>query len=161
MHVMSDLETWYSTGPCIPSSADRHVHRSLSGVFHLWQLHACAQGVQPDVSIFNSMIAACAHGGEFAKARAMFDSMAEHGCQPDAVTFANLIRAYKKGGQWCVHALLGCLGGARRCGVIHLATQQCALAGPPGQLLVGPASWWTYCPMGKSMHTSNQHLNSG
>ena len=61
----------------------------------------CIQGVQPDVSIFNSMIAACAHGGEFAKARAMFDSMAEHGCQPDAVTYANLIRAYKKGGQWC------------------------------------------------------------
>lgn len=68
-------------------------------------LHLCAQGVQPDVSIFNSMIAACAHGGEFAKARAMFDSMAEHGCQPDAVTYANLIRAYKKGGQWCARAL--------------------------------------------------------
>ena len=56
--------------------------------------------MQPDAAIFNSMIAACAHGGEFAKARLMFDSMAEHNCQPDAVTFANLIRAYKKGGQW-------------------------------------------------------------
>ena len=54
----------------------------------------------PDAAIFNSMIAACAHGGEFAKARVMFDSMAEHNCEPDAVTFANLIRAYKKGGQW-------------------------------------------------------------
>lgn len=47
------------------------------------------------------MIAACAHGGEYAKARAMFDGMPDHGCQPDAVTYANLIRAYKKGGQWC------------------------------------------------------------
>ena len=56
----------------------------------------------PDVPIFNSMIAACAHGGGFARARALFDAMPAHGCQPDAVTFANLIRAYKKGGQWCV-----------------------------------------------------------
>ena len=53
------------------------------------------------MGIFNSMIAACAHGGEYAKARHMFDSMAEHGCEPDAVTYANLIRAFKKGGQWC------------------------------------------------------------
>ena len=45
--------------------------------------------MKPDVAIFNSMIAACAHGGEHAKARAMFDSMAEHGCAPDAVTYAN------------------------------------------------------------------------
>ena len=59
------------------------------------------QNVQPDVGIFNSMIAACAHGGEFSKARHMFESMAEHGCEPDAVTYANLIRAFKKGGQWC------------------------------------------------------------
>ena len=57
--------------------------------------------MQADVGIFNSMIAACAHGGEYAKARHMFDSMAEHGCEPDAVTYANLIRAFKKGGQWC------------------------------------------------------------
>ena len=56
------------------------------------------------MSIFNSMIAACAHGGEYNKARLMFERMAEHGCQADAVTYANLIRAYKKGGQWC-HAL--------------------------------------------------------
>ena len=55
----------------------------------------------PDVPIFNSMIAACAHGGGYARARALFDAMPAHGCQPDAVTFANLIRAYKKGGQWC------------------------------------------------------------
>ena len=61
--------------------------------------------MKPDVAIFNSMIAACAHGGEHAKARAMFDSMAEHGCAPDAVTYANLIRAYKKGGQWCESAI--------------------------------------------------------
>jgi pentatricopeptide repeat protein len=66
------------------------------------------QGVKPDVSIFNSMIAACAHGGEHAKARAMFDSMAEHGCLPDAVTYANLIRAYKKGGQWCAAPAPAC-----------------------------------------------------
>ena len=59
------------------------------------------QNCTPDVSIFNSMIAACAHGGEHQKAQAMFDRMAEHSCKPDAVTFANLIRAYKKGGQWC------------------------------------------------------------
>lgn len=52
-----------------------------------------------DVTIFNSMIAACAHGGEYVKARLMFERMAEHGCAPDAVTFANMIRAYKKGGQ--------------------------------------------------------------
>ena len=57
--------------------------------------------VAPDVPIFNSMIAACAHGGGYARARALFDAMPAHGCQPDAVTFANLIRAYKKGGQWC------------------------------------------------------------
>ena len=50
------------------------------------------------------MIAACAHGGEYVKARAMFDRMAEHDCVPEAVTYANLIRACKKGGQWC-HAL--------------------------------------------------------
>lgn len=50
------------------------------------------------------MIAACAHGGEYDKARLMFDQMAEHGCTAEAVTYANLIRAYKKGGQWC-HAL--------------------------------------------------------
>lgn len=56
------------------------------------------------MAIFNSMIAACAHGGEFLKARAMFERMPEHGCTPDAVTYANLIRAYKKGGRWC-HAL--------------------------------------------------------
>lgn len=74
---------------------------------HLFQHERCGEGsplpvqnMQPDAAIFNSMIAACAHGGEFAKARVMFDSMAEHGCQPDAVTFANLIRAYKKGGHW-------------------------------------------------------------
>ena len=65
---------------------------------------SCVQGCQPDVSIFNSMIAACAHGGEFNKARLMFERMAEHSCAADAVTYANLIRAYKKGGQWC-HAL--------------------------------------------------------
>jgi len=57
--------------------------------------------VAPDVPIFNSMIAACAHGGGYARARALFDAMPAHGCAPDAVTFANLIRAYKKGGQWC------------------------------------------------------------
>ena len=62
------------------------------------------QGCKPDVSIFNSMIAACAHGGEYVKARLMFERMAEHGCTAEAVTYANLIRAYKKGGQWC-HAL--------------------------------------------------------
>ena len=62
------------------------------------------QGVQPDVGIFNSIIAACAHSGEFTKAQTMFDSMAHHSSRPDAVTYANLIRAYKKGGQWC-HAL--------------------------------------------------------
>lgn len=62
------------------------------------------QGCKPDVSIFNSMIAACAHGGEYNKARLMFQRMAEHDCTADAVTYANLIRAYKKGGQWC-HAL--------------------------------------------------------
>lgn len=56
------------------------------------------QGCQPDVAIFNSMIAACAHGGEHVKARAMFDCMTDHGCQPDAVTYANLIRAFKKVG---------------------------------------------------------------
>lgn len=50
------------------------------------------------------MIAACAHGGEYNKARLMFERMTEHECAPDAVTYANLIRAYKKGGQWC-HAL--------------------------------------------------------
>lgn len=50
------------------------------------------------------MIAACAHGGEYNKARLMFKRMAEHDCEADAVTYANLIRAYKKGGQWC-HAL--------------------------------------------------------
>jgi pentatricopeptide repeat domain-containing protein 1 len=59
-----------------------------------------AQSVKPDVGIFNSMIAACAHGGDFHKARVMFESMSEHGCEPDAVTYANLIRAFKKGGQW-------------------------------------------------------------
>lgn len=58
-----------------------------------------SQGCVPDVTIFNSMIAACAHGGEYIKARLMFERMAEHGCAPDAVTFANMIRAYKKGGQ--------------------------------------------------------------
>ena len=58
------------------------------------------QNVRADVGIFNSMIAACAHGGEYAKARHMFASMAEAGCEPDAVTYANLIRAFKKGGQW-------------------------------------------------------------
>lgn len=63
---------------------------------------SAVQSMPPDAAIFNSMIAACAHGGEFAKARVMFDSMGEHNCQPDAVTFANLIRAYKKGGQWYV-----------------------------------------------------------
>jgi pentatricopeptide repeat domain-containing protein 1 len=62
------------------------------------QLSAAA--VQADVPIFNSMIAACAHGGGFARARDLFDAMPAQGCQPDAVTFANLIRAYKKGGQW-------------------------------------------------------------
>lgn len=54
------------------------------------------------MGIFNSMIAACAHGGEYTKARSMFDRLPKHGCKPDAVTFANLIRAYKKGGQWCL-----------------------------------------------------------
>jgi len=67
-------------------------------------MYASLQGCKPDVSIFNSMIAACAHGGEFNKARLMFERMAEHKCVADAVTYANLIRAYKKGGQWC-HAL--------------------------------------------------------
>ena len=62
--------------------------------------------VAPDVPIFNSMIAACAHGGGYARARALFDAMPAHGCAPDAVTFANLIRAYKKGGQWCVVELM-------------------------------------------------------
>ena len=56
--------------------------------------------MQLGVAIFNSVIASCAHDGESAQARAMFDSMAEHYCQPDAVTYANLIRAYKKGSQW-------------------------------------------------------------
>ena len=74
-----------------------------------------AQGVKPDVAIFNSMIAACAHGGEHAKARAMFDNMAEHGCAPDAVTYANLIRAYKKGGQWCARPLPPCATLSRAC----------------------------------------------
>lgn len=59
-----------------------------------------AASVQPDVPIFNSMIAACAHGGGYARARSLFEAMPQNGCQPDAVTFANLIRAYKKGGQW-------------------------------------------------------------
>ncbi len=62
-------------------------------------LSGCVQGCVQDVTIFNSMIAACAHGGEYVKARLMFERMAEHGCAPDAVTFANMIRAYKKGGQ--------------------------------------------------------------
>ncbi len=64
-------------------------------------LFGAVQNVRADVGIFNSMIAACAHGGEYAKARHMFASMAEAGCEPDAVTYANLIRAFKKGGQWC------------------------------------------------------------
>lgn len=54
------------------------------------------------MGIFNSIIAACAHGGEYAKARHMFERLGDHSCKPDAVTFANLIRAYKKGGQWCL-----------------------------------------------------------
>lgn len=33
----------------------------------------CAHGCRPDVGIFNLMIAACAHGGEYLKARVMFD----------------------------------------------------------------------------------------
>ncbi len=66
--------------------------------------------VAPDVPIFNSMIAACAHGGGYARARALFDAMPAHGCQPDAVTFANLIRAYKKGGQWCAVVDFSCSG---------------------------------------------------
>ena len=56
------------------------------------------------MGIFNSIIAACAHSGEFSKAQGMFDAMPHHSCRADAVTYANLIRAYKKGGQWC-HAL--------------------------------------------------------
>lgn len=76
-----------------PDSARSHPDLGCAGV--------AVQSVQPDVGIFNSMIAACAHGGEYAKAAHMFESMAEHGCEPDAVTYANLIRAYKKGGQWC------------------------------------------------------------
>ena len=81
-----------------------HVNRWQAGQ---WELAVALfeklsdSGVAPDVPIFNSMIAACAHGGGFARARALFDAMPAHGCRPDAVTFANLIRAYKKGGQWC------------------------------------------------------------
>lgn len=74
---------------------------SLSGAGSEGAGVGTGQGHQPDVSIFNSMIAACAHGGEYNKARLLFSKITEHGCQPDAVSFANLIRAYKKGGQWC------------------------------------------------------------
>lgn len=52
--------------------------------------------MKAEVGIFNSIVAACAHSGEHAKARVMFEAMPDHGCAPDAVTFANLIRAYKK-----------------------------------------------------------------
>ena len=55
-------------------------------------------GIKAEVGIFNSIVAACAHSGEHAKARATFEAMPDHDCVPDAVTFANLIRAYKKVG---------------------------------------------------------------
>ena len=67
----------------------------------------CVQGVTPEVGIFNSIIAACAHSGEYAKAQGMFDALTVHACQPDAVTFANLIRAYKKVG--CCASLVLCI----------------------------------------------------
>lgn len=48
-----------------------------------------AQGCRPDVSIFNSMIAACAHGGEYNKVRCEIPLSAggiwvspPHSCQP-------------------------------------------------------------------------------
>lgn len=69
-------------------------------------------GIKAEVGIFNSIVAACAHSGEHARARAMFEAMPDHGCAPDAVTFANLIRAYKKVGRvqsWSARGLPGLL----------------------------------------------------
>ena len=88
------------------------------------------QGCQPDVAIFNSMIAACAHGGEHVKARAMFDCMTDHGCQPDAVTYANLIRAFKKVG---------------RDAPVCSRLQELAAGQAPHWVVCQQAAWWMSC----------------
>ena len=49
---------------------------------------------------YNSLIAACAHGGPWEKAAELFDQMQKEGCKPDGITFAALISAYERGGQW-------------------------------------------------------------
>ena len=58
------------------------------------------EGCKPNVVTYNSLIAACAHGGHWEKATELFEQMQKEGCKPDGITFAALISAYEKGGQW-------------------------------------------------------------
>ena len=42
----------------------------------------------------------CSAGGQWEKARDLFELMQQQGCTPDVVTYTALISAFERGGKW-------------------------------------------------------------
>ncbi len=58
------------------------------------------EGCRPNVVTYNSLIAACSHGGHWEDAERCFQQMLSQGCSPDGITYSALITAFERGGQW-------------------------------------------------------------
>ena len=75
-----------------------------------------SRGLVPNEITYNSVINACAKGGESQRALNLLDEMRSRGLVPDEITYSSVINACAKGDEWRICARSIC---STKCGVTN------------------------------------------